>query len=67
MRGRLIKFLKKILGIKSPSCVTMKSGFYCYGKNDFCTDEQKMRNYCRDCEYVDGSGGEWRLRNDNAQ
>lgn len=41
MRKRLIKFLKKILGIKSPPCITIKSRFYCRGKNDFCTDEQK--------------------------
>lgn len=60
MRKRLIKFLKKILGIQSPSGMTNRSGFYCRGKNDFCTDEQKMRNYCNGCEYVDGSGGEWR-------
>lgn len=41
MRKRLIKFLKKILGIKSPSCMTIRSRFYCRGKNDFCTAEQK--------------------------
>lgn len=60
MRKRLIKFIKKILGIKSPT-QTLESKFYCNGKKDFCTAPEKMRNYCNGCEYVDGTGGGWRL------
>lgn len=33
-----------------------KSGFFCFGKNDFCAD-YKIPDACFDCGYMNGKGG----------
>lgn len=36
-----------------------ESKFFCFGKNDFCTD-YKVPDACLDCGYMNGNGGEMR-------